>query len=88
VCERGDPRLVYFPSYEIITGHTNGGRYYEEDQRSIAEAGVAHVMRSFMASFSPESVERREPPSRVSEAEFAGTAGVVCDEETIERSLA
>ena len=89
VCERGDPRLVYFPSYEIITSHTNGGRYYEEDQRSIAEAGVAHVMRAFMASLSPGSVERREPPpSPASEAEFAGTAGVICDEETIERSLA
>jgi hypothetical protein len=88
VCERDDPRLVYFPSYEIITSHTNGGRYYEEDQRSIAEAGVAHVMRTFMASFSPGSGEKRDrPPSQASEAEFAGTAGVVCDEETIERSL-
>lgn len=91
ICERGDPRLVYFPSYEIITSHTNGGRYYEEDQRSIAEAGVAHVMRSFMASFStgasagPTSAARSTPAS---EAEFAGTAGVVCDEEAIERSVA
>ena len=46
-------------------------------------------MRAFMASLSPGSVERREPPpSPASEAEFAGTAGVICDEETIERSLA
>jgi hypothetical protein len=45
-------------------------------------------MRTFMASFSPGSGEKRDrPPSQASEAEFAGTAGVVCDEETIERSL-
>lgn len=89
VCERNDPRLVYFPSYEIITSHTNGGRYYEEDQRGIAEAGVAHVMRAFMASFAPGSAEKPEPqPSHDSEAEFAGTAGVICDEEAIEHSLA
>ncbi len=89
LCERGDPRLVYFPSYEIVTSHTNGGRYYEEDQRSIAEAGVAHVMRSFMASFSPGiGAAPATRPSPASEAEFAGTAGVICDEEAIERSVA
>ena len=90
VCDRGDPRLVYFPSYEIITSQTNGGRYYEEDQRGIAEAGVAHVMRAFMASFVPASgagVPPRPAPA-ASEAEFAGTAGVICDEEAIERSVA
>ncbi|CAO4179303.1 GSCFA domain-containing protein [Methylorubrum populi] len=88
ICERGDPRLVYFPSYEIITSQTHGGRYYGEDQRSIAEAGVAHVMRSFMKSFSPGSDSApAAPPAHASEAEFTGTAGIVCDEETIERSL-
>ena len=87
VCAGADPRLVYFPSYEIVTSHTNGGRYYNEDQRTIAEAGVAHVMRSFLASFSPEP-DAAPPAPRVGEAEFAGTAGVICDEEAIERSLA
>ena len=88
VCDRGDPRLVYFPSYEIVTSHTNGGRYYEEDQRGIAEAGVAHVMRAFMASFAPAAEAPAPRPADAREAEFSGTAGVICDEETIERSLA
>lgn len=87
VCERGDPRLVYFPSYEIITSQTNGGRYYEEDQRGITEAGVAHVMRSFMRSFAPGAGRPARSAAPATEAEFVGTAGVVCDEEAIERSL-
>lgn len=86
VCERGDPRLVYFPSYEIVTSHSQGGRYFDEDQRTVTEAGVAHVMRAFLASFSPEPGPAVRAP--LGAAEFAGAAGVVCDEEAIERSLA
>ena len=33
----------YFPSYEIITSPAAGGRYYEDDLRSVNETGVNHV---------------------------------------------
>jgi hypothetical protein len=38
----------YFPSYEIITGAFNRGRYYAPDLRNVVEEGVGHVMRLFM----------------------------------------
>ncbi|GBU19922.1 MULTISPECIES: GSCFA domain-containing protein [Methylobacterium] len=89
VCDCGDPRLVYFPAYDIVTSNVNAGRYYNEDQRTINDAGVRHVMRSFLATFAPD---RMAPaPARAAadiSAEFEDTAGVICDEEQIERSVA
>ena len=45
---RRHPHVVYFPSYEIITGPHAGGRYFEPDLRTVSAAGVDHVMRVFM----------------------------------------
>ncbi|ACL60330.1 GSCFA domain-containing protein [Methylobacterium nodulans] len=81
----GDAQAVYFPSYEIVTGGQNAARYYAEDQRSVTPAGIRHVMRCFLAAFTPGGAA---PPEAVTGAEFARTRGVVCDEEEIERSLA
>lgn len=89
VCAAGDPRLVYFPSFDLITSNVNAGRYYAEDQRSITDAGVRHVMRCFLATFAPDSARPTLASSAgASAAEFEGTAGVICDEEQIERSVA
>jgi hypothetical protein len=46
---RAFPNVHYFPSYEIITGAFNRGAYYAADLRDVVEAGVAHVMKLFMA---------------------------------------
>lgn len=32
--------IAYFPSYEIITGNYNRGRYYDSDLRSVTDEGV------------------------------------------------
>ncbi|WP_336485254.1 GSCFA domain-containing protein [Methylobacterium nigriterrae] len=89
LCDCGDPRLVYFPAYDIVTSNVNAGRYYNEDQRTITDAGVRHVMRSFLATFAQDRAGPA-PARAVSDisAEFEGTAGVICDEEQIERSVA
>lgn len=42
------PHVAYFPSFEIITGAHNKGRYYAPDLRNVVETGVAHVMSLFM----------------------------------------
>ncbi len=47
LCERND-NMHYFPSYEVITGAYNRGRYYAEDLRNVTEEGVSHVMRLFL----------------------------------------
>lgn len=51
--------VEYFWSYEIITSTFNTDRYFEPDRRSVNEAGVAHVMRSFFRHFT--DVETVEP---------------------------
>lgn len=43
----GLPGVLYFPSFEIITGPQSRGRYYEEDLRSVTPEGVAAVMDVF-----------------------------------------
>lgn len=43
------PFVHYFPSYEIISGSFNRGRYFARDLRSVTEPGVEHVMRLFFA---------------------------------------
>lgn len=48
---RSSGHVSYFPSYEIITGSFNRGRYYDDDLRSVTSTGVAHVMRLFLKHY-------------------------------------
>ena len=43
-------RIDYFPSYEIVTSPWSGDRLYEPNLRSVSAAGVARVMRTFLAA--------------------------------------
>lgn len=43
--------VVYFPSYEIITGNYSRGRYFSDNLRDVTEEGVSHVMRVFFRHF-------------------------------------
>jgi len=43
--------VAYFPSFEIITGDFNRGRYFANDCRSVLERGVQHVMRLFLEHY-------------------------------------
>jgi hypothetical protein len=81
-----EPRAVYFPAYEIVTSTANAARYYADDLRSVTPEGVAHVMRVFLGAFT-EAAPRAAVPHPLG-LEYARAAGVVCDEEAIERSLA
>jgi hypothetical protein len=79
--------IMYFPSYEIITGNFTRGKYFSEDLRSVTEEGVEHVMRVFMRHFTDSSenlagksdvVDRSD--INAFEIENARVAQVVCDE--------
>lgn len=41
----------YFPSFEIVTSPHAGSTYFAEDRRSVTEAGVSHVMRTFLRHY-------------------------------------
>lgn len=95
-----DERVEYFPSYEIITGMPSRGAYFEADLRSVTEAGVAHVMRTFLRHYArdlddaqpaaaPAPVPAAAAPGALQamEAEQRQLDGIICDEEAIERHL-
>jgi hypothetical protein len=52
------PDVVYFPSFEIVTGNYARGKYFAEDLRSVTDAGVAHVMTIFMKHFAEPNPRR------------------------------
>ncbi|MCJ2020670.1 GSCFA domain-containing protein [Methylobacterium sp. E-065] len=82
---RGD-KIVYFPSYDLITSSANAGRYYDEDQRTINDAGVRHVMRQFLGTFATNRAEPAVHRALIDlQAEANCNAAVICDEEAITR---
>ncbi len=81
------PQVAYFPSYEIITGHYNRGRYFAEDLRSVTEDGVGHVMRVFMKHCTTGGDSQGLMPVAPPKDHFAETAALVealCDEEVLD----
>jgi hypothetical protein len=90
-------RVAYFASLEIVTATFNQAAYFEADRRSIAPAGVDHVMRSFFRHFvRSEEAERLpvldlEPSSAPRRPGILGTARAVavpaakdpCDEDLL-----
>jgi len=72
----------YFPSYEIITGSFNRGRYYADDLRTVTPEGVNHVMRVFLHHYA--NVE--SSPKAINAEMLAETRDmlkIVCEEELI-----
>ncbi len=47
--------IIYFPSYEIVTGAFNRGAYFASDLRSVTEDGVEHVMKVFLGTLCSNS---------------------------------
>ena len=79
--ERAHEGVLYFPSYEIITGAYSRGNYFEQDLRSVTESGVSHVMQVFMNRMIAESAPVQAAGSVDAElADIESLAEAVCDE--------
>jgi surfactin synthase thioesterase subunit len=63
----------YFPSYELITGSPFRSRFLEPNLRTVSPAGVAFVMRHFLAAFGPG-------PASAPVAAAAGGGDPYCDD--------
>lgn len=87
--ERKFEHVFYFPSYEIITSPSSGGRYYQDDLRQVTATGVKHVMNVFSAHFISNNVasNRAEGGPARDSGPLQNGPDIVCDEETIERAL-
>ena len=75
--------VEYFPSYEIITGSPTAGRYFAPDLREVNPLGVAHVMRVFERHYVAGG--EAAPPTSLATPAAVAQAGVICDEEMIDR---
>ncbi len=83
--------VEYFPSYEIITGSYNRGRYFAEDLRSVTEDGVSHVMRLFLKHVA-DGAQVQSAPAPVDDGRdfmkrMTEVVETACEEELIEASL-
>ena len=86
-----DDRIVYFPSYEIITGNHTRGKYFSEDLRSVTEEGVRRVMGLFMQHYTDSTVPAKPrvdggcPSQQRRSQMIADAMAVICDEEALDR---
>lgn len=81
----------YFPSFEIVTGSFNMGRYYDDDCREVSAIGVGHVMRCFLDHYAADgdrvvarhAAAATDPAARTPEDAAWRPERVVCDEDEI-----
>lgn len=76
------PCVDYFPSYEIIASAPMRSTFYQNDQRSVANAGVTHVMQHFFSG-----LERSFPTKKITtlspKADIESLQNAICDEELL-----
>ena len=84
---RQNEGVVYFPSYEVITGNFNRGAYFGPDLRAVTESGVDHVMRLFMQRMTNSTAPTTRTPPELDdhEMEMVRLAEAACDEELLEK---
>jgi hypothetical protein len=83
----------YFPSYEIVTGAFNRGRYFLDDFREVHPEAVKHVMRLFMKHYVGANVDTPNANGPVAvdlesgvvfEKQVTEYVKVLCDEEKLD----
>ncbi len=57
---RVEPRVDYFPSYEIISGAPTRAMFFEPNMRSVAKQGVALVMTHFFGGLDMSAPAERD----------------------------
>jgi hypothetical protein len=81
---RNNAHVAYFPSFEIISGSFNRGRYFADDLREVTSEGVDHVMNCFLRHFAAAAVQAASTASDWFNAESAAAMNIVCDEEELD----
>ena len=72
-CDR--PNVIYFPSYEVITGQPTRHQFYADDHRSVLPEGVDEVMKHFFTGYpTPDNGNKTVPQMHLAQAfdDFAG----------------
>ena len=84
-----DPRIDYFPSYEIIMGAPTRAAFFEPNLRSVAPPGVDFVMGHFFRGLNATAPAVHGSDSALAERETAlaetmAAEELVCEEMTLE----
>jgi hypothetical protein len=74
--------VVYFPSYEIVTGPQAPEDFFEPDRRNVSSKGVSEVMGAFLRHC---EIDGQAPLPPIEPADLSGelSAGIVegeCEE--------
>lgn len=79
------PFVDYFPGYELITGSPFRSMFYEPNLREVSAAGVAFVLRHFLAAVAPGEASQTKPhdPASAGPPDWAAEAAE-CDEVGLE----
>jgi hypothetical protein len=85
-----DPRIDYFPSYEIISGAPTRAAFFEPNLRSVAKEGVDFVMTHFFAGLDTSAPPVRATEDALQQRETRMAAEMeaeelVCEEMVLER---
>ena len=90
---RAQPRVDYFPSYEIITHPAYRGRFFASNLRSVLPEGVDHVMAQFfrdqaaafgaVAALPPAPAALVPLPEEAPEPELSEAEELRCEEEIL-----
>lgn len=71
---KGRDDVMYFPSYEIVTGNYGNSSHFEEDMRTVRQASVDKVMAFFLRHYTDRSDIT---------AGIESIQRVICDEEQL-----
>jgi hypothetical protein len=74
--------VAYFPAYEIITSPAARGAYFDDDLRTVTDAGVNHVMRLFFrhATNSGNTASPDQAPNDRYMLNAIAAVAQICDE--------
>ena len=71
----------YFPSFEIIQGLAQSGKYFKHDLREVESRGVDHVMRVFFDYYYKQTDTRVNLLEDQRSVQELTNANIICDED-------
>jgi len=81
--ESEEADVDYFPSYEMVTSPLAGNRYFNDNLRTVSDAGAAFAMDAFFAAYG--GVEQNPPPEAAPPPQAVRSQeDVVCEDEIID----
>ena len=83
---QANKNVDYFPSYEIIQGLAQAGRYYKSDLHEVETRGVDHIMRVFFNHYYDEFSISDTAILSASSSQEIKNAEILCDDEIFFRT--